>query len=303
MSLDAEVARPTSRRRSTARALLASCRPKQWIKNLLVLIAPAAAGVIGDPQVQLRVLDAFVAFILASSAIYLVNDLRDVTVDRAHPTKRRRPIASGALPMPVARRAVPAFIVAAILVALPGGVPLAGIVALYLASSLLYCLRLKHEVVLDLVFVLIGFLLRAVGGGVAAHISLSEWFLVTIGLGALFIVAGKRYAERVLAEQTGVWARPVLREYSLSYLRFVWTVAAGALLVTYALWTFTVTTRGDDARWSLASILPFLVVLLRYAAIVDRGAAGEPEEIVLADRTLLGAGTLWLALLLVAVYL
>jgi len=302
VSSHAEKIRQDSGRYGRAGALLAGCRPRQWTKNLLVLIAPLAAGVIQHPQVQLRVLVAFLAFVLASCVIYLVNDLKDLALDRAHPTKRYRPLASGRLPVPLARGAAPVLAVAALGVALLGGGALARIVGLYLASSLVYCFRMKHEVVLDLVFVLIGFLLRAIGGGVAARVSLSQWFLLTAGLGALFVVAGKRYAERVLAERSGEWARPVLREYTLSYLRFVWTLAAAALLVTYALWAFTVAAHGDDARWSALSILPFLVALLRYAIIVDHGGAGEPEDIVLADRMLLGAGGLWLGLLLLAVY-
>ncbi|MEO8749941.1 MAG: decaprenyl-phosphate phosphoribosyltransferase, partial [Allobranchiibius sp.] len=159
-----------------------------------------------------------------------------------------------------------------------------------------------HEVVLDLVFVLSGFLLRAIGGGVAAGVPLSQWFLLTAGLGALFVVAGKRYAERVLAERSGVWARPVLREYSLSYLRFVWTAAAAALLVVYSLWTFTITPGNQASSWGLLSTIPFLVVVLRYAVIVDRGGAGEPEDIVIADRMLLGSAVVMLALLTVAIY-
>lgn len=302
MSSDAEVARAIPRHRRAAAALLACCRPRQWVKNLLVLIAPLAAGVIQHPPVLWRVLAAFAAFVLASSAVYLVNDLKDVVFDRLHPVKRNRPIASGQLPVRVARAAAPLLVLAALAVALATGWQLAGIVALYVASSVLYCYRMKHEVVLDLVFVLTGFLLRAIGGGVAAGVSLSQWFLLTAGLGALFVVAGKRYAERVLAERTDVWSRPVLRAYSLSYLRFVWTIAAAALLVTYSLWTFTVTGHGDDSRWSVLSILPFVIVLLRYALIVDRGGAGEPEDIVAGDRTIQLSGALWMALVLVAVY-
>lgn len=303
MSLDAEAAQQAPRRPTQARDLLALCRPKQWIKNLLLLMAPLAAGVIQHPQVLLRLLVAFVAFVLASSAVYVVNDLKDVALDRVHPTKRARPLASGAVSMAAARRLAPALIAAAVVVGLFDGWRVAVVVAIYIVSSLLYCFWMKHEVVLDLVFVVSGFLLRAIGGGVAAHVSLSQWFLLTAGLGALFVVAGKRYAERLLAERTGVWARPVLREYSLSYLRFVWTAAAAALLVVYSLWTFTVTTAaGENSQWGVLSIIPFLVVVLRYAVIVDRGGAGEPEEIVIADRMLLGSAVVMVALLSVAIY-
>lgn len=302
MSLGAETAQQAQSRTTQAHDLLRLCRPKQWIKNLLLLMAPLAAGVIQHPQVLLRLLVAFVAFVLASSAVYVVNDLKDVDLDRVHPTKKARPLASGAVSMTAARRLAPALVIAAVGVALLDGWQVAVVVAIYIVSSLLYCFWMKHEVVLDLIFVLSGFLLRAIGGGVAAGVPLSQWFLLTTGLGALFVVAGKRYAERVLAERSGVFARPVLREYSLSYLRFVWTTAAAALLVVYSLWTFDVSGVAHQSQWGLASIVPFLVVVLRYAVIVDRGGAGEPEDIVIADRMLLGSAVLMLALLSVAIY-
>ncbi len=302
MSLDVEATRRRTPAATSAAALLTLCRPKQWVKNLLLLMAPLAAGVIQHPDVLLRILDAVVAFILASSAVYVVNDLKDISLDRAHPTKRARPLASGAVSVTAARRLVPVLILAAIGFGLLDGWPVALVTAIYLISSLLYCFWMKHKIVLDLVFVLSGFLLRAIAGGVAAQVSLSQWFLLTAGLGALFVVAGKRYAERLLAERSGIWARPVLREYSLTYLRFVWTSAAAALLVVYSLWTFTITASGKNAQWGVLSILPFLVVVLRYAIIVDRGGAGEPEEIVITDRMLLGSGALMVVLLAMAIY-
>ena len=272
------------------------------MKNLLVLAAPLAAGVIGQPAVLGRVLIAWVAFVFASSAVYVVNDLLDLELDRADPVKSRRPLASGALPLPLARAAAPVLAVLAVGVAATCNWALAGLVAVYLVSSLLYCVRLKHEVVLDLGFVVIGFLLRAVAGGVAAGVPLSRWFVLTTGLGALFVIAGKRYAELVLTQRGLTSGRPVLRHYTVSHLRFVWTVAAAALLVTYSLWAFSVGAIGDDPVWSELSILPFALVLLRYALIIDQGSAGEPEEVVFSNRMLLGTAVCWLGMLACAVY-
>ena len=285
------------------RALVVSTRPKQWLKNLLVAAAPLAAGVIGHPSVLWRVFLAFVAFVLASSAVYLVNDLLDLEVDRAHPRKRRRPLASGELPLPVARVGAPLLALLAVAVAAATNRPLAALTVIYLASSLLYSIRLKHEPILDLAFVVIGFLLRALAGGLAAGVPVSAWFVLTTGLGALFVIAGKRYAELELVQAGLATGRPVLRHYTVSYLRFVWTMAAAALLVTYSLWAFSVGTSADDNLWSEISVLPFLLVLMRYALIIDKGNAGEPEEIVLSDRLLLALAACWVALLLAAVYL
>ena len=284
------------------RALLVSIRPKQWVKNLLVLAAPVAAGVVGRPDVLWRVLIAFVAFVLASSAVYLVNDLLDVEADRAHPRKRHRPLASGALPVSVARVAAPVLGLLALAVAAGANWTLVVVTAVYLVSSLAYSIRLKHEAILDLAFVVIGFLLRALAGGVAASVPASAWFVLTTGLGALFVIAGKRYAELELVQAGLTTGRQVLRHYTVSYLRFVWTMAAAALLVTYSLWAFSVGARSGDTLWSGLSVLPFLLVMMRYALIIDQGNAGEPEEIVLSDRLLLGMAACWLVLLLIAVY-
>ncbi|HEX7535867.1 MAG TPA: decaprenyl-phosphate phosphoribosyltransferase, partial [Dermatophilaceae bacterium] len=147
-----------------------------------------------------------------------------------------------------------------------------------------------------------GFLLRAIAGGVATNIQLSDWFLMAAGFGSLFMAAGKRYAEILLVQKTGVAIRPVLDSYTPTYLRFVWTLSAGVLVTTYALWAFTMGQRsGND--WSVASVIPFVMALLKYSVDVDAGAAGEPEEIVLHDRVLLLLGVIWAACLMGSVYL
>jgi len=269
-------------------AVLRASRPRQWTKNILVLAAPAAAGIAFQPRAALEMGVAVVAFILASSGVYLVNDTIDVEADQAHPTKRLRPVAGGELS---AREALTA---AAVL--LSGGLVLSAlltwqllvVVALYEAIQLLYCLGMKREPVIELVGVASGFLLRAIAGGVATHIDLSPWFLVA--------------AEKLLAGDTTAAIRSVLASYTASYLRFVWTVSAGVLVTTYALWASTVHQAVSNS-WSIVSILPFVVVLLRYALKIDAGDAGEPEEAVLHDRVLLLLLAIWAACFMGSVYL
>ena len=176
------------------------------------------------------------------------------------------------------------------------------VVAIYEAVQLWYCLGMKHEPVIELTSVASGFLLRAIAGGVATNVQLSQWFLIAAGFGSLFMAAGKRYAEIRLTQDTGVPIRPVLKRYTPSYLRFVWTMSAGVLVTTYALWAFTMTGATSN-QWSVISIVPFVVALLRYSVDVDNGAAGEPEEIVLHDRMLMVLGVLWAACLMGSVYL
>jgi decaprenyl-phosphate phosphoribosyltransferase len=279
-------------RGSLAWGLVRALRPRQWVKNVLVLAAPLAAGKVFDLDVLGPSALAFVLFCLASSGVYLVNDAIDVEEDRRHPRKRFRPIAAGIVPRPLA------FVLAAVLfaVALVGAVlltrpELAWVLASYVVIQLAYCLGLKNQPVLDLAVVASGFLLRGIAGGVAAGLLLSQWFLLVAAFGSLFMVAGKRYSELVLVG--GSETRRTLEEYSASYLRFVWSLSAGVACTAYSLWAFEMGESQEGVPWSTLSIAPFVLAILRYAVDIDKGAAGAPEEIVLRDRVLLGLGVVW----------
>lgn len=285
-------------------------RPKQWVKNVLVIAAPAAAGAgaLTDGRTLIDVLIAFVAFCLASSSIYLINDARDVEADRAHPTKRFRPIAAGVLPVSLAYVMSVILIVAAIGVSYffaSSGPGLAIVVAVYIALQLGYCFGWKHQPVIDIALVSSGFMLRAMAGGVAAAIHLSQWFLLVAAFGSLFMAAGKRYAELLLAKRTNKQIRRSLQGYTETYLRFVWTVSATAVVLAYSLWGFEMGNRADgtSAVWYQISMVPFTIAILRYAADVDRGDAGSPDEIALRDRPLQALAVMWVISIAIAVYL
>jgi decaprenyl-phosphate phosphoribosyltransferase len=285
-----------------ALGLVRTARPKQWVKNVLVLAAPFTAGRILDRGVLLAALLAFVAFSLCASAVYLVNDAIDVEADRAHPKKRFRPIAAGVVPVPVAYVAAVLLAAAGLAVAFSTGWPLALLLAVYIAVQLGYCFGLKHQPVVDLCIVASGFLLRSMAGGLAAKIPLSQWFLLVTAFGSLLMVAGKRYAEIRLFESTGAEIRASLRKYSSSYLRFVWATSASVLIMTYGLWAFEIRQRTHSV-WAVVSMVPFVVAVLRYAVDVDGGNAGAPDEIVLRDRVLQALGATWLLAVCLAFYL
>jgi len=281
----------------TATALLTSLRPRQWVKNALVVVAPLAAGRLLEPAVLAATGAAFVAFSLVASALYLDNDVVDAEADRAHPVKRTRPVAAGTLP--------PSIAVLAALVLASGGMlvavlfaarPLAWVLAVYAAVTLAYTFGLKDQPVLDLATVASGFVLRAVGGGAASGVVVSEWLLFTAASGALFLVAGKRYAEQTLVGEGNAGTRASLAGYSSSYLRFVWAASATVAMAMAALWASEVAVGFARPALAQASVAPFVLALLRYAWWVDRGAAGAPEDVVLGDRVLLGLGLLWLVL-------
>ncbi|MGE2816312.1 decaprenyl-phosphate phosphoribosyltransferase [Mycobacterium heidelbergense] len=272
-------------------------RPRQWVKNVLVLAAPLSAAGRGHRydygQLGIQVAVAFVVFSLAASSIYLINDVRDVEADREHPTKRFRPIAAGVVPEWLA------YVLAVLLAVASLGLAwwltpnLAVVMAVYIAMQLGYCFGLKHQAVMDICIVSSGFLLRAIAGGAATDTNLSQWFLLIMAFGSLFMAAGKRYAELQLAERTGAAIRKALESYTGTYLRFVWTMSATAVVMCYGLWAFE--RDHGSARWFTVSMVPFTIAILRYAVDVDGGLAGEPEDIALRDRVLQLLALAWIA--------
>ncbi|MGH3897999.1 MAG: decaprenyl-phosphate phosphoribosyltransferase [Pseudonocardiaceae bacterium] len=282
--------------------LVRTMRPRQWLKNVLVLAAPFAGGYLFQLQVLIAVGIAFVAFSLAASGVYLVNDVQDVEADRAHPTKRNRPIAAGVVAPQLALIVAILLFAAAIGVSFLASPDLAIVTVVYIAVQVSYCLWLKHQPVVDIAIVASGFLLRAIAGGAAAGIELSQWFLLAAAFGSLFMVAGKRYAEIRLAERTGAKIRKSLAGYTASYLRFVWTLSATVLIMTYGLWAFQLS-QINDSRWPIISLVPFVMAVLRYAVDVDGGNGGEPEELAIGDRVLQVLGGCLVLTLVAAVYL
>ena len=286
-----------------ARGLAREARPKQWIKNLLVLTAPLASGTITHEQTLGPVAIAFLAFCLAASAVYYANDALDVEADRAHPTKCNRPIAAGIIPIRLAWVCVAVLAAAALAVAyLDNGATLA-VIAVYLAMHLSYSAWFKHVLVLDLALVAAGFLLRAMIGGVAAGIPLSQWFLLTTGFASLFMVSGKRYSELLLMGDDAAVTRRSLAGYTQSYLRFVWQTMVGLTILTYSLWAFDLGQGDRGIRWHEISIVPWAFIFLRYAMFVDAGQAGEPEEVVLGDKVIMAIGLAWLVLFSLGVFI
>jgi decaprenyl-phosphate phosphoribosyltransferase len=281
--------------------IVKALRPRQWVKNVLVFAAPLAA--LGDDryaydyrEVLVKVVLAFVVFSLGASAVYLVNDARDVDADRQHPTKRFRPIAAGLVPEWLAYTLAVVLAGVSLVISWLVTPNLAVVMAIYITIQLAYCFGLKHEAVIDICIVSSGFLIRAIAGGVAANVPLSQWFLLVMAFGSLFMAAGKRYAEVQLAERTGAKIRKSLESYTSSYLRFVWTMSATAMVLCYGLWAFERDDTGGTS-WFVVSMIPLTIAILRYAVDVDGGMAGEPEDIALRDRVLQLLFVAWLGTL------
>ncbi len=286
------------------RALIKEARPKQWTKNVLVFAAPGAAGVLTQSHTLTRTLITFVAFCLASSGTYYWNDILDVEADRSHPTKCRRPIASGAVPLGLARVVGTLLIIGGPALAFAarwqGGVACVGYVVLTSSYSTIW----KHIAVIDLVAVAAGFVLRAVAGAAATNVHMSKWFVLCITFGSLFIVTGKRYAELRELGDKPTTARATLEEYSLDFLRTVLSISCGATLVSYCIWAFESKELGGT-HWPSyeLSIVPMLTALLRYLLIIEQGHGAAPEEIFAADRTLQVLGVVWVVVFASGVYI
>jgi decaprenyl-phosphate phosphoribosyltransferase len=276
-------------------------RPRQWVKNVLVLAAPVAAGRLFETSVLVPTLWAFVAFCLVSASIYLINDIRDVESDRQHPTKQFRPIAAGELAPSVAWVLAGVALAAAVAIAFWTATMLGAVIVFYWALQVGYSFFWKNQPIIDLAMVAAGFLLRAVAGGAASGIVLSQWFLLVASFGSLFMVAGKRYSELVeLGDAAGT--RSSLARYTDTYLREVWSLAAAVMILSYSLWAFDQKGVLWGVPWAAISIAPFTLAVLRYAYQIDKGVAGEPEDVALSDHMLQAFAVLWAIPLAIAVF-
>lgn len=283
-------------------ALIRLMRPRQWLKNGLVLAAPAAAGVLDQGKYLGQALLVLVSFCLAASGTYCLNDAADVEADRAHPTKRFRPVASGEISVASARRFGVGLLVVGVGLGLAAGSWEASAVTLtYVTLTTAYTVWLKHVAVVDIVMITAFFVIRAVAGVVGTDVPLSDWYLIVASFGALFIVAGKRTTELRLEDAVG--HRAALAGYTPGFLLYVRSVASGVALLAYCLWAFEKADLANSSiPWFELSIVPFVLLILRYALILETEDRRGPEEIVLEDRQLQVLGLLWAAVFACGVY-
>jgi 4-hydroxybenzoate polyprenyltransferase len=295
----AAVTTPVSTR-LTPRALLHALRPDEWVKNLFVFAALLFGGQF-DAASALKATGTFVAFCAVASAGYLVNDIRDVELDRRHPTKRYRAIASGALPMPVAKVAAAVLAVGGLLVGLAVSPGVCGLVAAYGALTTAYSFLLKRLVIIDVMAIAGCFLLRVLAGAVAAGVVPSPWLLVCTGMVSLFLGFTKRRQEAMLEKSAQFGARPVLEHYSLPFLdQMVSMVSAGTVL-SYTIYATQSPQAGDKMLWTVPMVI---YGLFRYLYLIyHREDGSSTAELVTHDPGIIGAGLLWVLAAALVVYL
>lgn len=284
-------------------ALLRSMRPKQWTKNLLVF-----AGLLFTIE-QLhsadsfwRVAVAFALFCMVSGAVYVLNDAADANRDRYHPTKRKRPIASGIVPIPIAVVFGVAVAGASVWVAFRLDYFFGLILAAYLLLTTAYSVLLKHWVIVDLLVIAAGFVMRAVAGAVVIHVTISQWFLLCTTLLALFLGLAKRRHELTTLEDGAADHRKILEEYSVGFLDQMITITAAAALMAYSLYTVAPVSEAAvrhpyAARhpYMMMATIPFVIYgMFRYLYLIHmQNAGGQPEQVLLDDKPLLLDIALW----------
>jgi len=282
-------------------------RVPQWVKNGLLVIAPAASGTLWHRHVLANTLVAFVAFCLVASSLYILNDLKDVESDRAHPTKRFRAIAAGDLSRgaALASSAILALLgfAAPVLIEHPAGFYL--ILGLYVAETLCYILWLKNAVIIELGLVASGFFLRSYGGAVASHIPVSTWFLIVVTFGALFLVVGKRAAE---LRHVGSANRAVLTQYTTDFLHSALTLSATVVVTAYCLWAIDTSSTGlssikHDVILVRLSMVPVVLAILFIIRGAESGEGESPEDLLLKNRTVQVLALVWLVLIAWGTYL
>jgi 4-hydroxybenzoate polyprenyltransferase len=274
-------------------ALLRGLRPKQAAKNLFVYAALIFANKLFDPTAFGRVTLAFLLFSVASGSVYLLNDILDVEQDRQHPKKRFRPIASGDLPLPIARIAL---VVLAAASCIAGWIlkPLFGLTLVcYILMNVAYCIKLKHVVLLDVFTIAAGFVLRTVSGAFVISVHISHWLLLCTLQLALFLGFLKRRQELVEQGSNADKTRAILEEYSLPFLDQMINIVAGVSIVCYSVYTVESDTAHTHPHlWITVPIVIYGICRYLYLVYQKRMGAA-PEEVLRTDRSMQVAIILW----------
>lgn len=277
-------------------AVLRTTRPRQWPKNLLVFAAPLAGHTLGRPYGFWYALVAAIAFVAASSAVYLVNDVVDVERDRNHPYKRARPIAAGRLPVSHAVAVAVCCVLAALGAGFAIGEPmLTVVIAGYLIISFLYSAGLKHTPVIELGCVASGFVLRVLGGAVATHVPPSGWFLLVCSLGALMVAIAKRFTELTVLGADAARHRPAMRGYSAPALRIAQRAVSAIMVVSYVFWAANEPVLRTRI-WHLVSSIALLAALTQFDRLTARATSKPVEDLIARDPLMVGCEVAWLVL-------
>ncbi|MBI5399788.1 decaprenyl-phosphate phosphoribosyltransferase [Candidatus Saganbacteria bacterium] len=285
-------------------ALLLSLRPRQWTKNFIIFAGIVFSLKFFEILLLVRVIEAFIIFCLLSSAIYLINDVNDRKSDAKHPTKKLRPIASGALSSAWALTSALILGLGAQALAFYLDFNFAIVTMAYIILMLFYTFLLRDFVILDALCIAAGFVLRAIAGVVVIAVELSPWLVICTILLSLFIAFGKRRHELVLLAEGASEHRKILDEYNPQLLDQLIAAVAGSTVMAYSLYTLWPETIAKFGTRNLVYSVPFVLYgIFRYLYLIyQKGKGGKPEEILLTDWPLLIDIILWVIALSLILY-
>lgn len=271
-------------------------RPKQWLKNLLLFVAPFTAGTGLKPEL-IQVSLGFIAFGLSASIGYIVNDISDLELDKMHPKKKARPFAAGEIS--IRSGALIAIVSACALLLILKELPLefSLLIVLYMVNTFIYTKYFKRIPVIELFSVTAGFVLRLIAGAVVIDLGISKWFLIVGGFGALFVISSKRLSELKMGDSQEI--RKVLNSYSSDFLQASSAISVAICITAYTLWAFS---QYMNPLWFQLSIVPFVIILFRYMWLTETGNTEAPEETILEDMPIIGLGFCCVLLLGFGIY-
>jgi decaprenyl-phosphate phosphoribosyltransferase len=278
------------------KAVLQTTRPRQWPKNLLVFAAPLAGATVGRHNGLWYALVAAAAFVAASAAVYMINDVVDAERDRSHPYKKSRPVAAGLLPPRHAVAVAVCLVLAALAAGFAIGVPgLSATIAAYLIISFLYSAGLKHVPFVELACVASGFVLRVMGGAAATHVPPSGWFLLVCSLGALMVAIAKRFTELTVLGTDAATHRPAMHGYTARALRLAQRGVSVIMIASYLLWA-SHEPRPGTKIWHLLSAIPLAAALARFDRLTARATSKPVEDLIARDPLMVCCELAWLVL-------
>jgi 4-hydroxybenzoate polyprenyltransferase len=276
--------------------LITLARPKQWMKNLFVFAPILFAGQLLNFDLMFKNILAFIAFSFTSSVVYIINDIVDREADRAHKKKRFRPLASGEVNVKEAAIFAVVIAVVTVLILLKLNYVFAVVVCIYLILNVLYTIKLKHIVILDVFIISLGFMLRVEGGASAIEVPISSWMILTTMFLSLFLAISKRRAELSASESDNLEnQRKVLGHYDITFTDQINTVAVTGTIICYALYTVSEKTVNTFHTENLIYTTPFVIYgMFRYLYLLHKKNLGEsPEQIVTKDISLIINILLW----------
>ena len=303
--------------------LLKTARPRQWIKNLAVYAALIFSGFFfhTEPNYFGVVTIAFILFCILSSSVYIINDIIDLPKDRLHPFKKKRPIASGTLPIPVAAFSAIVGFFTVFFIALTYSRYFLFLAILYTVLQIWYAIKLKNVPIIDVLTIAAGFIIRVYAGAVVVNLHMSVWFLLTVVSASLFLAVGKRQSERTLMEGAGITGstRKTLENYSQRLLDIYVGMFANATWLTYALYAFQRDEFTPEGRlldiftllprtfitqkWLMITVPVVVYGVMRYLQLVyERNQGESPDRVLLEDKPLLTAAITWGLLSFILLY-